>query len=439
MNIFHIIRHSWLALLLGIITACSSTPPPDTAYRFSSPQNIPKLPASPFLPGHLIQGGLNTQYSATTFERLPDWQKQSFSGSLNAFRRSCQRLQNQPQWQAVCAIAAQTPNNNQAARRFFEDNFTAWTISQNQQLAGTVTGYYEPAISGSLTPTAQARFPIYGIPRDFISVPLPSQYRQNSTVRIQPQGQNAGIISNNGMYLANLKQFPIDERTTTLKGRFVGRNFVPYYNRAQINAGAMGQNAPILAYANDPVELFFLQVQGSGRLINENGESMRLAFADKNNHPYRSIGRYMAQKGYLKLQDADMHGIKDWLRQHPQHLAEVLGHNPSFVFFRSLSSEKDGPIGALGVPLSAEISAAIDKHHIPLGAPVFVATTDPRNSMALNRLMVAQDTGSAIIGAVRIDFFWGFGDQAGEVAGKMKYPGYVWLLLPNGITPQYQP
>lgn len=430
------IRHFLFLCLTALLFACTTPPAKQTIVQATAPT----LPASPFLPGHMVQGGLNTQYTTTTFERLPHWQNQLFSGSLKAFRQSCTKLYQQANWQAVCTIAAQTPINNTSARYFFENNFTPWIVVQNHNPAGMATGYYEPTISGSLTASPQARFPIYGIPYDFVSVPFPAQYRNHKTLRIQPNGKNAGLISNNGIYRANLSQFPIDERTTSLKGRFSKRDFVPYFNRAQINAGAINSSAPIIAYANDPVELFFLQVQGSGRLITEKGENIRLAFAAKNDQPYRSIGRYMAQKGYLKLKDADMHGIKAWLRQHPQHLAEVLGHNPSFVFFRQLpTSHNEGPIGALGVPLSAEFSAAVDKHHIPLGAPFFLATTDPRNSSALNRLMVAQDTGSAIIGATRIDFFWGSGDQAGEVAGKMKYPSYVWLLLPNGMLPQYMP
>ena len=163
---------------------------------------------------------------------------------------------------------------------------------------------------------------------------------------------------------------------------------------------------------------------------------MRLGFADKNDQPYVSIGRYMANKGYLPLGQTSMQGIKGWLQQNPQKMAEVLGQNPSYVFFRQLPGNDSGPIGALGVPLSGGYSAAIDRHYITLGAPLFVATTHPASGHGLNRLLMAQDTGSAINGAVRIDYFWGYGDEAGAVAGKMKHPGYVWQLLPNGMLPE---
>ena len=147
----------------------------------------------------------------------------------------------------------------------------------------------------------------------------------------------------------------------------------------------------------------------------------------------------MADRGYLPLAQTTMQGIKAYMQQNPQKLAEVLGQNPSYVFFRILDDNSDGPIGALGTPLMGEYAGAVDRHHITLGAPLFVATTHPETRHGLNRLIMAQDTGSAIKGAVRVDYFWGYGDEAGRVAGKMKHTGYVWQLLPNGVSPQYRP
>ena len=195
-----------------------------------------------------------------------------------------------------------------------------------------------------------------------------------------------------------------------------------------------------MAYADDAVELFFLHIQGSGRLQTPSGQFVRLGYADKNEYPFKSVATYMANKGYLPLAQTNMQGIKAWMRQNPSKLAEVLGQNPSYVFFRTTTGAADeGPIGALGAPLTGEYSAAIDKHHVELGAPIFVATTHPLNNQPHNRLIMAQDTGSAIKGGVRVDYYWGYGDAAGEVAGKMKHPGQVWMLLPNGYTPRYQP
>ena len=183
-----------------------------------------------------------------------------------------------------------------------------------------------------------------------------------------------------------------------------------------------------------------MHIQGSGRLKTPSGKYIRVGFADKNEHPYISIGRYMADKGYLPLAQTSMQGIKAYMKQNPGRLAEVLGQNPSYVFFRELTgSSEAGPVGALGTPLLGEYAGAIDRHYITLGAPLFVATAHPTTKKALNRLIMAQDTGSAIKGAVRVDYFWGYGDEAGEVAGKMKTTGYVWQLLPNGMKPGYQP
>ena len=417
-----------------IIAGCSSpapkpqptpTPQPTTPETAPSPISTPRFPA-----GQSFVSPNGGQYTATDYTALPSWQKQDFSGSLKTFHNRCKALGNQPQWIDVSRIANATPLS--LAKNFFEQNFTPWTVSQNGQLAGTVTGYYEPALTGNLTQTATAKYPIYGVPNDFVTVPYSGQ---TGRVRIAKTGENSGVISPNGNFVANVADFPNRSKSGKLKGRFSGSQFVPYYTRAQINAGAINGKAPVLAYADNAVELFFLQVQGSGRLITPDGQSVRISFADKNDHNYVSIGKYMADKGYLPLAQTSMQGIKQWIAEHPNKLAEVLGKNSSFVFFEKGDNNAEGPNGALGVPLMGELSAAVDKRHIVLGSPIFVATTDPRNGKALNRLMMAQDTGSAINGAVRIDFFWGFGDNAGQIAGKMKHTGYVWTLLPNGMQP----
>ena len=162
------------------------------------------------------------------------------------------------------------------------------------------------------------------------------------------------------------------------------------------------------------------------------GEVVRLGYADQNGHPYKSIGKLLVERGELTLDQASMQGIKTWGRQNPAKLAELLNQNPSYVFFRELPKDLPGPLGSLGVPLTAGRSLAIDPRVIPQGAPVFLATTWPNSSRELNRLMLAQDTGGAIRGAVRADFFWGFGEEAGSLAGRMKQAGRLWVLLPNG-------
>lgn len=417
--------------LVCLLAACPSQYVPTTA-SLPSAADVPA--GRPYAPGYLHQvSGSPAAYKVVAFGALPQWPQQDFSASLQAFRKSCERLKNQPQWQGVCRQAAALPNQPAAVRSFFERYFTPWEVSHNGQLGGVVTGYYEPVLKGSAQATAQARFPIYGQPADLVSVPLNGQ--RQGVVRIRLTGGNSGQILPDGEYTANLAEFPLQERSRALKGRVEGKRFVPYFTRAQINGGALNGRAPVLAYAEDPVELFFLHIQGSGRIRTPDGRYIRLGFADKNDYPYVSIGRYMADRGYLPLAQTSMQGIQAWLRSHPDRLAEVLGQNPSYVFFRELPAGNDGPIGSLGVPLTGGYSGAVDRRFITLGAPLFLATAHPETGRALNRLIMAQDTGSAINGAVRVDFFWGYGDEAGRVAGKMKQTGYVWQLLPNGELP----
>ena len=165
------------------------------------------------------------------------------------------------------------------------------------------------------------------------------------------------------------------------------------------------------------------------------GKTVRVGYADQNGHPYQSIGRWLVAKGELPLEQASMDGIKRWAEANPQRLHELLNSNPSYVFFRELPASSGGPIGALGVPLSAGRSIAVDPRHVPLGAPVFLSTTHPLSATPLQRLVLAQDTGGAIKGVVRADFFWGFGAEAGREAGKMRQQGSMWVLLPNGVNP----
>ena len=424
-----------------IVAACSMSPrTPDYSNLPASAQPVgtPAPYGFDYMPS-----GSSAHYRVVSFQELPQWKQQNFSGSLAAFKNSCLKLANQPQWQYVCIRANQTANNHAAAQYFFEHYFNVWQVSQNGQLTGRVTGYYEPVLSGETQPSHLSRFPIYGVPHDFVSVPLPTRLRTGKgIVRITPTSANGGMIQENGAYIADLSQFPITARTSALKGRFVGNQFVPYFTRAQINAGALDNGrAPILGYANDPVELFFMHVQGSGRLRTSRGQFLRLGFADKNEYPYVSIGKYMSNRGYLPLAQTSMQNIKAWMQTNPTYLAEVLGQNPSYVFFRVLDGgSEQGPIGALGVPLTSGISGAVDKTFITLGAPFFLATTDPNNpNIGLNRLMVAQDAGSAIKGAVRVDYFWGYGEEAGKIAGKQNAMGYVWQLLPHGVMPTYRP
>jgi membrane-bound lytic murein transglycosylase A len=187
----------------------------------------------------------------------------------------------------------------------------------------------------------------------------------------------------------------------------------------------------VLGWTADPVELFFLQIQGSGQLELDSGERIRLSYADQNGHPYRSLGRYLVERGEMTLDQASMQGIKAWAALNPTKLQDALNVNASYVFFREATDPR-GATGALGIPLVPQYSLAVDRRFIPLGAPLFLATTYPLSDQPLARVVAAHDTGGAIRGVVRADFFWGTGPDAGAQAGRMRQPGRMWLLWPRG-------
>jgi membrane-bound lytic murein transglycosylase A len=214
---------------------------------------------------------------------------------------------------------------------------------------------------------------------------------------------------------------------------------LPYWSRAEIEAGHARLLGRELVWVDDPVEAFFVHIQGSARIELADRSTVRVGYADQNGHPYRSIGRVLIERGELTLEQASMQGIKAWGRQHPDKLPSLLDENPSYVFFREIATNPDnaidGPIGALGVPLAAGRAVAVDPRFLPLGAALFLATTYPLSDAPLQRLVLAQDTGGAIRGALRADFFWGSGDDAGRNAGRMNQPGQIWLLWPKGVAP----
>jgi membrane-bound lytic murein transglycosylase A len=309
---------------------------------------------------------------------------------------------NRDPWRGVCAFAQQSGMpDRETARRFFEANFTPFqVVNPDGSSEGLITGYYEPLLQGSRRPSERYRHPLYAVPDDLLVIDLGDVYPELKSMR--------------------------------LRGRLEGRRVVPYYDREQIENGKAPVRGREIAWVDDAIDLFFLQIQGSGRIQLEDGKMLRVGYADQNGHPYRSIGRWLVEHGELPLERASMQGIKAWARQNQERLIELLHHNARYVFFRELPGDLRGPLGALGVPLTAERSVAVDPRFVPLGAPVYVATTWPNSTKPLNRMMLAQDTGGAIQGAVRADFFWGYGPDAAREAGRMKQSLRMWALLPNG-------
>ena len=343
-------------------------------------------------------GPERARYVETTFSSLPGWRETTVEPSLRAFLAGCPRLAD-----ALARICARAPaaGDEAAARSFFESQFTPYAlVSSLGAESNLITGYYEPIISGSRGPSAVHRYPIYGLPDDLVVVDLAA---------VNP-----------------------DLRNMRLRGRLEGRRVVPYYSRAEIESRGGGLPAPVIAWTADPVELFFLQVQGSGQVQLDNGQRIRIGYADQNGHPYRSLGRHLIERGEMTLEQASMQGIQSWAAANPQKLQEALNANPSYVFFRELEAQEGGPIGALGTALTPQLSLAVDRRFVPLGAPVWLSTTWPLSEQRLERLMAAQDTGGAIRGVARGDLYWGTGPDAGALAGRMRQQGRMWLLWPKG-------
>jgi membrane-bound lytic murein transglycosylase A len=348
-------------------------------------------------------------FAVSKWEMLPDWQTIDLQPTWGAFWQSCNALKSKPGWQIICARANElTQPDNNSLHAFFEQGFTPYQVyNPDGSSQGLITGYYEPKLYGSRVKTARFRYPLYGVPDDLLTIDLSEVYPQLKDLR--------------------------------LRGRLQGNRVVPYYNRGEIDSGKAPLQGRELFWVDNAVDLFFLQIQGSGRIELPDGSLVKVGYAEQNGHPYNSIGKKLVEMGAFKIEESSMQNIKLWAAQHPEKLTSLLEQNSSYVFFRELPNGLPAPLGALGVPLTNEYSLAVDARTIPLGAPVFLATTYPNTTEPLNRLMLAQDTGGAIKGAVRGDFFWGFGEQAGTQAGRMKQTGQMWVLFPKGAEPPLSP
>ena len=318
--------------------------------------------------------------------------------ALSAFVTSCPSLVRRTDtsgltrgadWQPACTAAASVPRGG--ARVFFSQWFEAAQVGDGKAFA---TGYYEPEIAGSLE-RREGYAPIYGRPNDLIDVDL-------------------------GAFSTSLKGKKV-------RGRVERSNLVPYYDRTAIEQGAIDGRAPILAWARDPVELFFLQIQGSGRLRLPDGKILRIGYATQNGRDYTGIGALMKSRGLLQPGQTSMQGIVAWLHAHPADGQAIMRENKSFVFFRELEG---APLGALGLPVTGQVSAAADVKFVPLGAPVFLSL----DRQDASGMWVAQDTGGAIKGSNRFDTFWGAGPAAESTAGGMAGRGTAFLLLPIGTV-----
>lgn len=353
---------------------------------------------------------------------LPGWHEDDHAAAFRAFLRSCARFSRKQtdikapvkdngigglyeDWQTVCQAAESVDaGNGAAARRFFEEYFAAYLVRDAAQdkADGLFTGYYEPLLYGSLEKSERYNVPLYKKPDDLVEVNL-------GAFRPTLKGQN-------------------------IAGRVENGRLVPYHDRAAIGRGALAEKGEVLLWVDDPVGAFFLHIQGSGRVRFEDGSEMRVGYAGQNGHVYYAIGKYLVENGTLPKEKVTMPAIRDYLAAHPDEAETVMNKNASYIFFRELENA-DGPLGAEGVALTETRSLAVDRRIYPYGMPVWLdldGVFEPENR--IRRLVVAQDTGGAIRGAVRGDVFWGYGAEAEKNAGHMKSRGRYWVLLPRSVV-----
>lgn len=383
-------------LLLGACAGKPERPAPQTPAPPVAPAPAAPAPApSPPLPPRAADVGV----VRAELPALPH-----AAAALTAFRRSCPALLRRDDlsglttsedWQPACIAAANVTPGAEAA--FFQQYFTAISVAGGD---GFATGYYEPEIAASRTRAPGYDVPIYRRPPDLIDVPL-------------------------GDFATSLKG-------RTVRGRVAGNKLVPYATRADISAGVLAGRGLEIAWAADPYEAFFLEIQGSGRLRLPDGEVLRIGYDGQNGRDYLAIGRLLIEQGRLERGKAGMAQILAWLRANPADAPAVLNANPSKIFFRILTGE--GPIGALNVPVTPRVSVAADPAFIPLGAPLLVDTIFTRSGERFVALMVAQDTGGAIKGANRIDLFLGAGADAAATAGAQSSPARIILLIPTSAA-----
>ena len=354
------------------------------------------------------------------FDAVPGWRQDRLTEALPALRRECAVLRamapdaslggapvvphgaHPADWARLCTAAdAMRTADPDAVRNMLERELRPYQIADHGQPEGLFTGYYEPQLDGALRRGGRYQTPLLRRPADLIQV--------------------------------DLGAFDTDLAGRSIFGHLSGNRLVPYYDRSQIEAGALAGQHLDLLFVTDPIAAFFLEIQGSGRVRLADGRVLRVTYDGQNGRPYVPIGRLLVERGALVHGQVSMQTIRSWLEAHPTEAKSVMDANPSYVFFRQERGlpPNEGAPGALGVPLSPGRSLAVDPHYLPLGAPVFVATTNALDGAPWQHLLLAQDRGGAIKGPVRGDIFFGWGAEAEALAGRMQQPGTAYLLLPR--------
>lgn len=357
-------------------------------------------------------------WTPVSFAALEGWQQDQQQQSMQALKKSCgvflKRAPETPvnpqpvagyakDWQTACTAVAAFNGDAAQARALLETYFVPYKIDTPYGDTGLFTGYYEAMLNGSRVKTARYNVPLYKRPADLVMVDL-------GEFRPALKGQR-------------------------IAGKVVSGSLKPYATRAQIDRGSLNNQQLELVWVDDADAAFFLHIQGSGRVHFEDGTEMRVGYDGQNGHVYNAIGKELIARGELTPETTNLESIRAWLKAHPSEASALRETNPSFIFFKELTEE--GPLGAQGVALTPASSMAVDPRFIPYGAPVWLSIPHPTETgMMIRRLMIAQDTGGAIRGPVRGDFFWGAGPQAEYNAGHMKSRGQAWILLPASLPRQ---
>ncbi len=360
-----------------------------------------------------------TTYTPVAFDALPGWDDDALAEALPAWRQSCDRLARLADdrqigpadanvagtvgdWRPICsALGELGDDDTEGLRSLIEAVLVPLRIAGADDEPGLFTGYFEPIIEASRARDTNHTEPIYALPDDHV--------------------------------LVRLEAFDPSLKGRSIVGRVEDGRLIPYRERGEIEAGAIAEKAEALFWARDILDVFILQVQGSGVVALPDGSRIRIGFAGHNGHNYGSVGRWLIDQGELSAGRAGWEDIRAWLEANPEIMRETLAVNPRFIFFREIDG--DGPTGAAGVTLTAERSMAVDPKHVPLNVPVWLDAEHPDGDARLQRLMLAQDTGNAIRGAVRGDFYWGTGRAALYKAGRMKSRGACYILVPRGAVP----
>ena len=531
------VRGAALASFAALLCACAGAPPGTTTGALGAASPAPGIqPATPLpapasalaaptdLPGSArAETALpdvktrNALFKASSFAELPGWGQDDLDTAWDAFQTSCLALAKRDAWKPLCARAARLNRNPAELRRFFEQEFALFRIlNVDASRDGDVTGYYEPLINGSQRPEGAFTVPVYATPNDLYTLDwkaIPPAQRR-ATVFVVKAGQSLSVAPGRvpGSFALDTTRFELDTRDRNWRVQLVGERALPYRTRAEIETSGR-LDAPVIAWVDDALALYAMQVQGSGRIRLRDGTVLRVQYAEQNGHPFRpvrlvssapervrtrSLGAGPEEAETFELADAapgaaapeadkalegvTTRGLKQPAAKpaantsasdalvdqllggaqrkpapkaapptaaaaSPSTVARparssipgaprtaALGSDPSYVFFRVAPDQSParGPVGALGVPLTAGRSIAVDPRITPLGYPVYMSAPTPAGSaLPLQRLVVAQDTGGAIRGAIRADFFWGSGSDAGRQAMRTRQRGQMWLMLPH--------